>query len=53
MTPFGVDSFLASFESMIIWTQFSDSFYEANVHPHTIDYGQPQNYAKGSSSTNE
>ena len=36
MAPFDVDSFLASFESMIIWTQFIDSLYEANVHPHTM-----------------
>ena len=42
MTQHNEDSFLASFESMSIDTQYSDSSNEANVFPsYTMSYGQP------------
>ena len=46
--PFSEQLFLASFESMSIGNQFSDSSNEANVYtPYVMGYGQP------SSSTDE
>ena len=40
MTPYNEDSFSASFESMSIGTQFSDSSNEGNIfHPYTMSYG--------------
>ena len=46
--PFNEQLFSASFESMSIGTQFSDSSNEANVYPsYVMCYGQP------SSSTDE
>ena len=40
MTPYNEDSFLASFESMSIGTQFSDSLNEGNIFPpYTMSYG--------------
>ena len=42
MTPYNEDSFWASFESMSIGTQFSDSLNESNIFPpYTMSYGQP------------
>ena len=42
MTPYNKDSFSASFESMSIGTQFSDSSNEGNIFPpYTMSYGQP------------
>ncbi|RVW97523.1 hypothetical protein CK203_058479 [Vitis vinifera] len=51
MMPYNEDSLLASFESMSVETQFSDSSNEANIYaPYAMSYGQPQNL---SSSTDE
>ena len=42
MSPYNEDSFSASFESMSIGTQFSDSLNEGNIFPpYTMSYGQP------------
>ena len=42
MTQHNEDSFLASFESMSIGTQYSDSSNDANVFPpYRMSYGQP------------
>ena len=42
MTPYNKDSFLASFESTSIGTQFIDSSNEGNVFPpYTMSYGKP------------
>ena len=42
MTPYNEDSLSASFESMSIGTQFSDSSNEGNIFPpYTMSYGQP------------
>ena len=42
MTQHNEDSFSASFESMSIGTQYSDSSNDANVFPpYTMSYGQP------------
>ena len=42
MIQHNADSFLASFESMSIDTQYSDSSNDANIFPpHTMSYGQP------------
>ena len=39
MTPYNEDSFSASFESMSIGTQFSDSLNEGNIFsPYTMSY---------------
>ena len=49
MTPYNVDSFLASFESMSIGTQFSDSSNEGNIFPpYIMRYGQPFSHPSGS-----
>ena len=49
MTPYNEDSFLASFESMSIGTQFSDSSNEGNIFPpYTMSYGQPSSHPLGS-----
>ena len=49
MTPYNEDSFSASFESMSIGTQFSDSSNEGNIfHPSTMSYGQPSSHPSGS-----
>ena len=52
MMPYNEDSLSASFESMSVETQFSDSSNEANIYaPYAMSYGQPpQNL---SSSTDE
>ena len=42
MTPYNEDSFSASFESMSVGTQFSDSLNDGNIFPpYTMSYGQP------------
>ena len=42
------DSFLASFESINIDTQYSDSSNDANVFPlYTMSYGQPFSFPLG------
>ena len=42
MTPYNEDSISASFESMSIGTQFSDSSNEGNIFPpYTMSFGQP------------
>ena len=42
MTPYNEDSFSASFESMSIGTQFSNSSNEGSIFPpYTMSYGQP------------
>ena len=42
MTQHNEDSFSASFESMSIGTQYSDSSNDGNIFPsHTMSYGQP------------
>ena len=49
MTPYNDDSFSASFESMSIETQFSDSSNEGNIFPpYTMSYGQPSSHPSGS-----
>ena len=49
MTPYNEDLFLASFESMSIGTQFSDSSNEGNIFPsYTMSYGQPSSHPSGS-----
>ena len=49
MTPYNEDSFSASFESMSIGTQFSDSSIEGNIFPsYTMSYGQPSSHLSGS-----
>ena len=48
MTPYNEDSFSASFESMSIRTQFSDSSTEGNIFPHKMSYGQPSSHPSGS-----
>ena len=49
MTPYNEDSFLASFESMSIGTQFSVSLNEGNIFPlYTLSYGQPSSHPSGS-----
>ena len=48
MPPYNEDSFSASFESMSIGTQFSDSSNEGNIFPpYTMIYGQPSLYPSG------
>ena len=45
MTQHNEDSFSASFESMSIGTQYSDSSNDINVFPpHTMSYGQPSSH---------
>ena len=49
MRPYNEDSFSASFESMSIGTQFSDSSNEGNIFPpYTMSYGQPSSHPLGS-----
>ena len=49
MTPYNEDSFSASFESMSIGTQLSDSSNEGNIFPpYTMSYGQPSSHHSGS-----
>ena len=49
MTQHNVDSFLASFESMSIGTQYSDSSNDANIFPpYTMSYGQPSSHPSDS-----
>ena len=49
MTQHNEDSFLASFESMSIGTQYSDSSNDANVFPpYTMSYGQPSSHPSDS-----
>ena len=49
MTPYNEDSFLASFESMSIGTQFCDSSNEGNIFPpYTMSYGQRFSHPSGS-----
>ena len=49
MTPYNEDSFSASFESMSIRTQFSDSSNEGNIFsPYTMSYGQPCSHSSSS-----
>ena len=49
MTPYNEDSFLVSFESMSIGTQFNDSSNEGNIFPpYTMSYGQPSSQPSGS-----
>ena len=49
MTPYNKDSFSASFESMNIGTQFSDSLNEGNIFPpYAMSYSQPSSYPSGS-----
>ena len=48
MTPYE-DSFSASFESMSIGTQFSDSSNEGNIFPpYIMRYGQPSSHPSSS-----
>ena len=52
MTQHNEDSFLTSFESMSLGTQYSNSFNDANKFPpHTMSYGQPS--SNPSASINE
>ena len=45
MTQHNEDSFSASFESMSIGTQYSDSSDDANVFPpYIVSYGQPSSH---------
>ena len=47
--PYNEDSFSASFKSMSIRTQFSDSSSEGNIFPpYTMSYGQPSSHPSGS-----
>ena len=49
MTLYNEDSFSASFESMSIGTQLSDSSNEGNIFPHyTMSYGKPSSHPSGS-----
>ena len=49
MTQHNEDSFSASFESMSIGTQYSDSSNDANVFPpYTMSYCQPSSHPSGS-----
>ena len=49
MTLYNEDSFSASFESMNIETQFSDSSNEGNIFPpYTMSYGRPSSHPSGS-----
>ena len=49
MTPYNEDSFLTSFESMSIGTQFSDSLNKGNIFPpYTMSYSQPSSNPSGS-----
>ena len=49
MAQHKVDSFSASFESMNIGTQYSDSSNDANVFPpYTMSYGQPSSHPSSS-----
>ena len=49
MTQHNEDLFSASFESMSICTQYSDSSNEANVFPlYIMSYGQPSSHPSGS-----
>ena len=49
MTLYNEDSLSASFESMSIGTQFSDSSNEGNIFPpYTMNYGQPSPHPSGS-----
>ena len=49
MTQHNEDSFSASFESMSIGTQYSDSSNDANVFPpYIMSYGQPSSHPPGS-----
>ena len=49
MTQHNENSFSASFESMSIDTQYSDSSNDANVYPpYTMSYGQPFLHPLGS-----
>ena len=49
MAQHNEDLFLASFESMSIGTQYSDSFSDANVFPpYTMSCGQPFSHPSGS-----
>ena len=49
MALYNEDSFLASFESMSIGTQFSDSLNEGNIFPpYTMSYGQPSSHPSNS-----
>ena len=49
MTQHNKDSFSASFESMSIGTQHSDSSNDANVSPpYTMSYGQPSSHPSDS-----
>ena len=49
MAQHNEDSFSASFESMSIGTQYSDSSNDANVFPpYTMSYGQPSSHTSGS-----
>ena len=49
MTPYNEDSFSASFESMSIGTQLSDSSNEGNIFPlYTMSYGQSSSHPSGS-----
>ena len=49
MTPYNEDLFSASFESMSIGTQFSDSSNEDNIFPpYTMSYGQLSSHPSGS-----
>ena len=48
MTPYNEDSFSASFESMSIGTQFSDSSNEGNIFlSYTMSYGEPSSHPSG------
>ena len=49
MIPYNENSFSASFESMSIGTQFSDSLNKGNIFPpYTMSYGQPSSHPLGS-----
>ena len=49
MTPYNKDLFSASFESMGIGTQFSDSSKEGYIFPpYTMSSGQPSSHPSGS-----
>ena len=49
MTLYNEDSISASFESMSIGTQFSDSSNEGNIFPpYTMSFGQPSSHPSGS-----
>ena len=49
MTLYNEDSFSASFESLSIRSQFSDSLNDGNIFPpYTMSYGQPSSHPSGS-----